>query len=108
MTRKRRAALGYALIAVGFGMFMAGPLVLLAMGVGGVTIVLPAVLGFVVIAGGGLLLAVGSEVPRARATRADGGVRKIGCPNCGASPSSAPDENGVATCDYCHTRFLMP
>ncbi|HEV8595189.1 MAG TPA: hypothetical protein VGR51_06635 [Thermoplasmata archaeon] len=108
MTRKRRAALGYALIAIGFGMFMAGPIVLLALGVDSPAIVLPAILGFFVIAAGGILLTTSSEVPRARVASSDGGVRKIGCPNCGASPTAAPGEDGILVCDYCHTRFLMP
>jgi hypothetical protein len=34
------------------------------------------------------------------------GPMELACPNCGAAPR-AVDRFGVATCDYCDTRFLV-
>jgi len=101
VTRRGRTALGYALIALGFGLFMAGPLVALALGAAGPVVILPSVLGFVVMAVGGILLAATSEPPRRPVDR----PVALGCPSCGAA---APNVEGdTATCGYCGTRFLV-
>jgi hypothetical protein len=34
------------------------------------------------------------------------GPMELACPNCGAAPRTV-DRFGVATCDYCNTRFLV-
>lgn len=37
---------------------------------------------------------------------ATGGTVELACPNCGAAPRNV-DRFGIATCDYCETRFLV-
>jgi len=34
------------------------------------------------------------------------GAQELACPNCGAAPRTV-DRFGIATCDYCGTRFLV-
>jgi len=103
VTPKGRSRLGYALIGVGFGMFMAGPLIVLAAGFSGIIVAVPPMLGFLVMAGGGVLLSLGGE-ERTRSASTTGAVL-LQCPNCGAG-AKALDADGFATCAYCGTRFV--
>ena len=102
MTPKGRTNLGYVLIAVGFGMFLAGLFIVLAAGLEGITIALPSILGFVVMVAGGMALSVASGNPQRPPTV--GGGATLECPNCGAG-AKAVDADVFATCAYCGTRF---
>ena len=109
--------IGFALIAIGFIVFIVGsPIAAVAGGFAEPIII--AMLGFGIIIAGGILVGVEGMThrkplppppPIQRPPTAPGGEGRpleLACPNCGAAPRSI-DRFGVATCEYCGTRFLV-
>lgn len=105
------ALVGGVLLVIGFLVFVFGSVF------GDSGLVIAAVLGFIFIVVGIALLAIGGATRRRAipppppiqqppGQRTPGGAAEIACPNCGAPPGQV-DRFGIATCNYCGTRFLV-
>jgi len=96
----RSAAIGLAVLVLGFLMFIAGTPAAAITGV--VHPVLVALLGFALLIVGGLAFVWDEEPVR----RADGRPTPLVCPSCGGTPRTLP-ASGRVTCDYCGTWFVV-
>ena len=106
--RDKRTVWGYVILIAGFLVFFIGTPV--AAVTGTVHPVIPPLLGFALISVGAVTLVVDDTIPPdppRYARYAPGRPVRVACPNCGASLRWR-DYKGMARCDYCQTRFLVP
>jgi len=96
---------GLALIMFGFILFFVGPIMVAVMDTP-VHPVVPALLGFALMIGGGVAMAYPDMVRDEAGKRARAGAIPLKCPSCGGSAASM-DASGMATCQYCRTAFYV-
>jgi hypothetical protein len=96
---------GLALIMFGFILFFVGPIMLAVMDTP-VHPIVPALLGFALMIGGGFAMAYPDMVRDEAGRRARAGAVPLKCPSCGGSAASV-DASGMATCQYCRTAFYV-
>ncbi len=113
--RNRGFAIGMVIVFIGFFVFMFGTLIAALTWI--VHPVIVALVGMGLLTAGGVVAGMsgGDETPavppppppiQGPASQGPRVAGALSCPNCGAPPR-AIDRFGVATCEYCETRFLV-
>ena len=102
----RRRGIGLAVLIAGFLTSMFGTMA--AAITEAVHPALVVMFGFGLLIVGGVIFAFAEpDPPTSVSPPAVPATVRVMCPNCGATPTTV-DRDGVAVCDYCGTRFVVP